>query len=67
MEELYFYKVRHDDGGAPCVADGLLSLAICKPRTRSTANVDDWIFGFGSKSSGEPLIYVAEVTTVVAP
>ena len=59
----YFYKLMFDSGGAPCVHRNLLSLAICKPSVRASANVGDWIFGFGAKSTiGEKLIYVAEVT-----
>jgi len=40
MPKIYFYKLTCDDGGAPCVQDGLLSLAICKPMIRSTAEVE---------------------------
>jgi hypothetical protein len=52
------------NGGAPCVENGLLSLAICKPMIRSTAQVDDLIFGFAatSLSNDNQLIYVARVT-----
>jgi hypothetical protein len=32
-----FYKLTADNGGAPCVRYGLLSLAICKPMIRKTA------------------------------
>jgi len=39
MARIYFYKLTTDDGGAPCVQDGLLSLAICKPMIRGTAEV----------------------------
>ena len=59
----YFYKLKFDSGGAPCVHRNLLSLAICKPSVRASADVGDWIFGFGAKSTiGEKLVYVAEVT-----
>lgn len=34
MPKIYFYKLTADNGGAPCVQDGLLSLAICKPMIR---------------------------------
>lgn len=65
--KLYYYKMTTDNGGAPCVKSRMLSLAICKPSIRSTAQVGDIIFGFGSKTL-EPeapncrLIYIAEVT-----
>lgn len=64
MPKIYFYKLTVDDGGAPCVADGLLSLAICKPMIRSTAEVEDIIIGFAATSlhADNRLIYVARVT-----
>ena len=51
-----------DNGGAPCVQDGLLSLAICKPQIRSTIDINDFIIGFGSNVLDNKLIYIAEVT-----
>ena len=64
MPRTYFYKLTTDDGGAPCVKDGLLSLAICKPMIRSTANKGDLIFGFAANSlhSDNRLLYIARVT-----
>ncbi len=61
---IYFYKLTVDDGGAPCVQDDVLSLAICKPMIRSTAEPGDLIFGFAANSLGRDnaLIYVARVT-----
>ena len=59
----YFYKLSTDNGGAPCVHRGLLSLAICKGQIRATAKEGDWIFGFGGRGTiGERLIYIAQVT-----
>jgi Nucleotide modification associated domain 2 len=60
----YFYKLTCDDGGAPCVKDGLLSLAICKPKIRSRADKGDLIFGFAAKSLhfDNRLLYIARVT-----
>ena len=59
--KIYFYKMIVDNGGAPCVQDGLLSLAICKPQIRSTINVGDFIIGFGSNALDNKLFYIAEV------
>jgi hypothetical protein len=42
QQRVYFYKLVVDDGGAPCVQNGLLSLAICKPQIRKTASVAAW-------------------------
>lgn len=58
----YLYKVMHDAGTAPCVDDGILTLAICKPAIRRTAEVGDWIYGFAAQSRlGKRLIYIARV------
>jgi hypothetical protein len=67
MTKIYYYKLTADDGGAPCVQDGLLSLAICKPMIRSKAERGDLIFGFAANSvhRDNRLIYVARVTDTV--
>jgi hypothetical protein len=64
VARIYFYKLTVDDGGAPCVEDGLLSLAICKPFIRVKAKVGDVVFGFAANSlySDNRLIYAARVT-----
>jgi len=64
MSRLYVYKVRYDDGTAPCVENGLLSLALCKPAIRSTAQVGDTLVGFAAKTmcADQRLVYAAVVT-----
>lgn len=64
MPNIYFDKLKCDDGGTPSIRDGVLSLAICKPLIRSTATRHDVIFGFAANSlhSDNRLIYIAEVT-----
>lgn len=64
MTRLYVYKLTSDTGAAPCVCDGLLSLAICKPRIRASARVGDLLFGFAANSlhADNRLIYMARVT-----
>jgi hypothetical protein len=63
FSKIYVYKVTTDDGGAPCVFNKILSLAICKPKIRSTISINDWLIGFGGKTTiGERLIYVAKIT-----
>lgn len=61
---IYFYKLTSDNGGAPCVQDRLLSLAICKPMIRTTAKLGDVIFGFAATSlhADNRLLYIARVT-----
>ena len=64
MERIYFYKLKADSGAAPCVRDGLLSLAICKPMIRTTARIGDLVFGFAANSlhRDNHLIYAARIT-----
>lgn len=62
IEKIYFYKMTTDNGGAPCSYSSVLTLAICKPKIRSTARENDWIVGFGGKYLDERLIYVAQVS-----
>lgn len=61
-QKLYVYKLVADNGGAPCVWRGLLSLALCKPKIRKKAEKGDIVFGFGGKNYEERLIYIAKVT-----
>lgn len=58
---VFRYVVRWDAGTAPRPFDGLLSLAICKPRIRTAAKPGDWVIGFRSRSPGE-VIYAMQVT-----
>jgi hypothetical protein len=62
--KIYYYKLVADNGGAPCVKNNILSLAICKPNIRKKASVGDLVFGFaGNKlNRNNPLIYVARIT-----
>jgi hypothetical protein len=64
---VFVYKLRTDNGGAPAVYRGRLSLAICKPRIRATAEVGDWIVGIAGKSlhPDSGLLYIAQVDEVL--
>ena len=64
-ERLFLYKVTSDAGGAPCAQDGILTLAICKPKIRSSAVEGDWLFGIGGVGLDNRLIYIAKVTRKV--
>lgn len=67
-QKMYVYKIVVDNGGAPCVHEMRLSLAICKPAIRRTAQPGDLIFAFGTNAE-EPanrLVYIAEVTERLA-
>jgi hypothetical protein len=64
MRKVFIYKLTVDDGGAPCVRGDILSLAICKPRIRFTAERDSILLGFAANclhKDNRP-IYVARVT-----
>lgn len=74
----YLYKLTSDRGGAPCAPppkpgqEALLTLSICKPAIRRTAQPGDRILGITSRSleqsDGYPLnavIYAAKVTGAV--
>jgi hypothetical protein len=76
----YLYKLTSDRGGAPCAPPQrlgelpLLTLSICKPAIRRTAQAGDRILGITSRalaaSDGYPLgavIYAARVTAAVDP
>jgi hypothetical protein len=62
---VYIYKMTSDDGGAPCVWNGTLSLAICKPAIRSSAPEGSIILGFAANELDRrnPLVYAAKVTS----
>jgi hypothetical protein len=64
MIKVYIYKMTVDDGGAPCVSGDILSLAICKPAIRSTAENGNIILGFAANSlyKDNCLVYMATVT-----
>lgn len=61
---IYFYKMTTDNGGAPCVQDGLWSLAICKPRIRRSAPEDSIVIGFAGNGIDREngVIHLARVT-----
>ena len=43
MTRILRYILQHDTGMAPCVDDGLVSLATCKPGIRASAKPGEWI------------------------
>lgn len=56
------YVMTTDSGFAPNVTGGICTLATCKPRVRSDAEVGDWILGTPSRSDGEQrLIHLTRV------
>ena len=62
MAQIYYYILAVDDGFAPCVDNEVLTLAICKPAIRRTADEGDWMIGISPKEDGHKLCYAAQVT-----
>jgi Nucleotide modification associated domain 2 len=48
--KLYSYIIKHDAGLAPNPFWGELSLNVCKPQIRKTAEPGNWVLGTGSKN-----------------
>lgn len=46
MPRTYAYVIVNDRGGAPCYEDGLLTLAVCKPAVRRTAQPGDLVIAY---------------------
>jgi hypothetical protein len=61
---LHSYVVARDYGFAPNPFFGVCTLATCKPRIRSTAQIGDWVLGTGSKSRNREkrVVYAMRVT-----
>ena len=62
---IYSYVLLRDYGFAPNPFHGICTLATCKPGIRNSAQIGDWILGFGSSRKGSrvagKLIYAMKV------
>ena len=62
---IYSYKITRDFGFAPNPFYSMCTLATCKPKIRKTANIGDWVIGFGSAAKYSRLknkiIYIMRV------
>ena len=67
MIKLYSYVITHDSGFAPNPYWGYCTLATCKPRIRSSAQVGNWIIATGSKDGvgNGKLVYALRVDEVL--
>lgn len=68
---LFTYKVAFDGGSAPNPYHKTCTLAICKPKIRSVAKINDIVAGFGCKNSiinneDRRLIYVMQIDKVLS-
>ena len=65
---LFTYRIPIDDGAAPNPFWGVCTLAICKPRIRSTAKKGDWVAGIGATrvegntEYSKKLVYAMKIT-----
>lgn len=66
MTRIYRYILDTDGGMAPCIDQGIVSLATCKPVVRRMAGKGDWVAGFmpGSDHRGE-LAWAGRVETIL--
>lgn len=64
---LFSYVVARDFGFAPNPFHGVCTLATCKPRIRSVAQVGDWVVGTGSAERGRSgyLVYAMKVDEIM--
>jgi hypothetical protein len=53
-ESVFVYVVARDFGFAPNPFHGFCTLACCKPRIRSVADVGDWVFGVAGGDLAQP-------------
>ncbi len=71
--KLYVYVMTNDDGTAPCIDNGLLTLSCCKPKIRHNARENDWIMGLAGVGLAKKakideiemvgkIVYIAQVT-----
>lgn len=52
VRRIWRYVLAADNGMAPCLQDGVLSLCCCKPLIRRSARMGDWVIGFLPKRMG---------------
>lgn len=64
---MFRYIVKRDSGMAPCIDNGLVSLATCKPQIRRRAKVGDWVAGFLPRPYDRGLLACAGRVAEVLP
>lgn len=69
-QTIFSYIMTVDNGCAPNADNGLLSLAICKPKIRKTAKCGDIIIGISGKRlfncEERRIVYIAKITKVLS-
>ena len=56
MTRILRYILQVDKGMAPCVDNGLVSLATCKPKIRASAKAGEWVAGFRPRPDDRGLL-----------
>ena len=64
LHSIFCYIITHDTNLAPCVHNGVLTLALCKPAIRREAEVGDVIVAFASGDAQDPVGRIAYVISV---
>ena len=63
-ERIWRYVAVVDAGTAPCVDASLLTLCICKPRIRRSAQIGDWVIGWTpARTCKGRIVWVGQVDT----
>ena len=66
MTRLFRYILKDDNGMGPCVEDGIMTLATCKPQIRKSTEVGDWIAGFMPRPHERGLlVYAGRVARIL--
>jgi hypothetical protein len=58
MNRIWRYSLVADNGMAPCVEQGILTLCLCKPVIRKSACVGEWVVGFVPKRINDGRVHV---------
>lgn len=63
--KIYRYVLVSDDGMAPCIDNGLVSLATCKPVIRRCASEGDWVLAcYDARSPRGTLAWVGRIERI---
>ena len=64
---IFSYKLVSMYRDVPCIQNKILSIAYCQQPMRRICNIDDIIFGWGSKSekNNGHLLFCAKITTII--
>ncbi|MCB2078594.1 MAG: hypothetical protein KDE55_12960 [Novosphingobium sp.] len=61
---IYRYVLASDDGMAPHIKNGIVTLATCKPMIRQTASEGDWVMGCFPSPNNEVVAWAGQIKSV---